>query len=179
MKKLKRLVAGLLILTPMPCFAAYLDTIVANPAHPYLSASMLYTSKLVLDGGVTDVALVWHVADPKDSLWPQKWIDAGVPALSWTLLECGAGGNTSSGFAECGASLDAAPTILGPLVSALNKAGGKYATVASLIANPNGNGVKLGVSWKANLLENGGVPQFDKIRAPVRYKVGYNYLWGS
>lgn len=155
----------------------YLEAIVSDPSHPKMSASLQYTSKLDFDGGVTDVALVYHRADPHDSLWPQKWIDAGVPAISWTLLECGAGGNTKTAFGECGASVDLAQTLLSPLSSALKTAGGKYAAFGSLLVSPNGGGVKLGVGWKSNLIENGGFARFDDMRFPPRYKFGYTYLF--
>lgn len=174
--KLKRLIAGLLLaVAAIPARAAYLDTIVQDPTHPKMSASLLYTSKLDFDGGVTDVALVYHKADPKDSLWPQKLIDAGVPALSWTLLESGVGGNRQTAFLDFGPSVDVAPTLLSPLTNALSKAGGTYAKAALLIVSPDGNGVKLGFGWKGNVIQNGGLTRFDDLRFAPRFKVGYNY----
>lgn len=155
--------------------AAYLDTIVADPTHPKVSASLLYTPKLEFDGGVSDVALVFHQADPHDSLWPQKWIESGVPALSWTLLECGVGGNTQSAFGECGSSVDVAPTLLSPLTAQLRKAGGRYALAADLIVSPDGNGLKIGWSWKGNFVQGGGITRFDDLRFAPRLKLGYNY----
>lgn len=172
---MKSLIAALLIAVSVPAKAANLDTIVTDYAHPKLSASLLYTPSGVFDGGVTDVALVYHKADKNDSLWPQKLMEAGIPALSWTLLECGAGGNSSSAFAECGASVDIAPTLLSPITGALSRAGGNYAVIGKLLVSPDGNGLKLGISWKGNLITNGSVTPFDRIAFSPRLKIGYNY----
>ena len=173
---MKSLIAALLLAAAaIPARASYLDTIVSDYKHPKLSASMLYTPKLDFDGGVTDVALIYHKADPKDSLWPQKLIDAGVPALSWTLLESGVGGNRQTAFLDFGASVDVAPTLLSPLTNALAKAGGKAAVIGALIVSPDGNGVKIGISWKGNVVTNYGLTRFDELRFSPRFKIGYNY----
>ncbi len=155
--------------------AAYFDTIFQDPAHPKLSAKFLYTPKFAPDGGVTDVAAVYHRADPADSLWPRALLAAGLPPLSWTLLELGAGGNSQSGFLHFGASVNAAPTILGPLTARLRAAGGTYAKAADVLSAPNGTGLALGLGWKADAVANGGLRRFNQMRFPPRFGVGYTY----
>lgn len=172
---MNKLIALILVALTIPANASYIDTIVSDPFHPKMSLSLMYTSKMESDGGVTDVALAFHKADPKDSLWPQKLIDAGVPALTWTLLECGVGGNRDSAFAECGASIDAAQTMLGPIASALKNAGGYYAVFGNMLVSSDGGGVKIGMGWKSNIIQRGGFEQLDHLRFPPRYKLGYMY----
>lgn len=156
----------------------YFETIAKDPAHPKVSASLLYTSKLEFDGGVTDVALVFHRADATDTLWPQKLLDLGAPPLSWTLLELGVGGNRQSAFLRGGLALDVAPTLLGPLRKVLAGVGGTAAAVGKLLVDENGSGVKLSVGWKTDVLHNGAPVRLNDLRFPPRYGVGYTYQFG-
>lgn len=172
---MRQILAVLLLTLSVKSKAAYIETIFNDPKHPYLSASALYTPKFEFDGAQTSVAIAYHRADPKDSLWPQKWIDAGVPALSWQLLELGAGGDTHSGFVSAGASVDLGPTLLGPLAGLLGSAGGSYATAGKLLVSPDGSGLKLGYGAKSVLIQNGGLVDWKDIRIVGRYEVGYVY----
>lgn len=153
----------------------YFDTIIKDPAHPKMSAQLLYTPQFDFDGGVTNVALVYHKADPTDTLWPRKLLDLGMPPISWTLLEVGLGGNRQTAFVHGGLAVDVAPTLLGPLTNALKAAGGTAAKIGSLIVAPNGSGVKLSVGWKTNVIQNGGLVRLHDLRLPPRYGFGYSY----
>lgn len=153
----------------------YFNTIVKDPTHPKMSAELLYTPKIEFDGGVTDVALVYHKGDPTDTLWPQPLLDIGAPPFSWTLFEMGAGGNRDTGFIHTGASINVAPTLLGPLTEGLKSAGGTYAKIGTLLVAPDGGGVKLGIGWKTNIVRNGGFERFDHLSMPPRYGIGYTY----
>lgn len=153
----------------------YFQTILKDPAHPKVSASLLYTAQMDFDGGVTDVALVYHKADPTDTLWPQKLLDLGMPPLSWTLLELGFGGNRDTAFARGGLAVDVAPTLLSPLKDGLHRIGGLAGRFGSLLVAENGTGVKLSVGWKTTLLQNGNLQRFNDLRFPPRYGVGYTY----
>lgn len=172
---MRTIIAALIIAAAVPSHAAYFDTLISDPSHPKISLQALYTSKLDFDGGVSDVAAVYHKADPSDCLWPKALLNAGFPPISWTLLELGAGGNRQTGFAHAGASINAAPTLLGPLVSGLKSVGGKAAAFGDLLVNPSGGGLKLSVGWKSNVIQNGGVLRFNELRFPPRYGIGYTY----
>lgn len=155
----------------------YFETILKDPKHPKVSASVLYTSQLEFDGGVTDIALVYHKADRDDTLWPQKLLDLGMPPLSWTLLELGVGGNRQSAFARGGIAVDVAPSLLSPLKDALHSVGGLAGRFGSLLVAENGNGVKMSVGWKTNILQNGAVQRLNDLRFPPRYGLGYTYVF--
>lgn len=154
----------------------YFETIFRDPSHPKIGAGVLYTPSFEFDGGVTDVALVYHKADPDDTLWPQKLLDLGMPPVSWTLLEVGGGGNRESAFIHGGTSINLAPTVLGPLTAALGRAGGTAAKIGAILIAPDGHaGVRFGVGWKANVIRNGGFERLNQLRFPPRYGVGYVY----
>lgn len=154
----------------------YFETILKDPAHPKVGVGVLYTPSFEFDGGVTDVALIFHRADPTDTLWPQQLLDLGFPPISWTLLEVGGGGNRETAFIHAGASVNLAPTVLGPLVKGLERAGGVPAKIGQLLVLPDGSGgVRFGVGWKVNAVRNGGVAPLNEWRAPPRYGVGYVY----
>lgn len=155
----------------------YFETILKNIAHPKMSASLLYTAQGDFDGGVTDVALIYHKGDPTDTLWPQQLLDLGMPPVSWTLLELGFGGNRQSAFIRPGVAVDVAPTLLGPLKDALHGVGGLAGRFGSLLVAENGSGVKLSVGWKTNLIQNGSVQRFNDLRFPPRYGVGYTFAF--
>lgn len=173
MKTLAAVVA--LLIVSVSAKAAYFDSILSDPAHPKISASMLYKSKLSFDGAESDVAVVFHKADVHETIIPQRLLDAGVKPVSWTLLEIGGGGDRVQAFASIGPGVYVAQTLLGPLTEVLRDAGGNYAKAADLIVSPNGSGVRLGIHWKSNVLENGGLVQFNRMRFAPRYVVGYSY----
>lgn len=158
-----------------PSRAAYFKTFLQDPAHPKVSASALYTSRGAFDGAESDLAVIFHKADPAETLLPQALLDLGVKPVSWTLLEAGAGGNTRTGFLSAGPGLYVGPTLLGPLAQALDAAGGNYAVFGRLLVAPDGSGVRLGLHWKANAVENGGLARFNELRFAPRYVVGYGF----
>lgn len=172
---MRKILAALLLSLPAIAKAAYLETIFKDPAHPYVSASVLYTPRFDFDGGMTDVAIVYHKADVNDSLWPKSWINAGVPALSWQLIELGIGGDRHTAFGSAGSSVDLAATLLGPLASVLKAQGGTYATASNLLVSPDGSGLKIGYGGKTVFLQNGGLVDFKDLRVVGRWKLGYVY----
>lgn len=169
-----------LIAVSLICFgsqahAAYFDTLFRDPTHPKIAVSSLFTPKFVFDGAESDVALVFHKADPNETIIPQRLLDAGVKPVSWTLLEAGAGGDRHTGFASVGPGIYVAGTLLGPLTALLEYAGGTYATVGKLLVSPDGGGLRLGIHWKANAVENGALVPFNHLRFAPRYVLGYSY----
>lgn len=155
--------------------APYFTTIVGDPKHPKVSETVIYTSKVSFDGALTDVAIAYHKADPEDCLWPDFLLKKGMPPISWTLLEMGIGGNKQTAFIHAGASVNLAPTLLGPVVSGLKEIGGKAAKLGALLVSDDGSGLKLGIGWKSNIIEDGGLKRFDEMRFPPRYGIGYSY----
>ena len=75
MKKLLSAILLTAVLTSQVHANPYFSTILKDPTHPKLSAQVLYTPSFVFDGGVTDVAIVYHKADPDNTLWPQSFLD--------------------------------------------------------------------------------------------------------
>lgn len=174
---MKKLLAFVFIVLASRSFATpFVQTILSDPKHPKISATLLYTSKANFDGGVTDVALLYHNGNPSDP-WPTTLTDIGMAPPSFAIFEAGVGGNSQSGFVHGGTSLNVAPTLLGPAVNALKNAGGNYAKFGAILVSPNGGGLKLGLGWKTNVLENGGLVRFDQMRFPPRYGVGYAYVF--
>lgn len=175
---MKKFLAALLIFVPTLSFAQpYFNTLYSDPLHPKISATALFTSKADFDGTVGDVALVYHKANPEDSLWPRALLNAGFPPISWTLWEIGAGGDGHSSFVHTGASLDIAPTLLGPLVGLLHRAGDTASRFGDILANEDGSGLRIGLGWKGNVIENGDVLRFNRWRFAPRYGVGYSYVF--
>lgn len=163
-----------------PSQAAYFQWIGGDPSHPKTAVDTLFTPRTFqFDGAETNVAVVFHAPDPNESIIPTRLLLAGVKPVGWTLLELGAGGNSSQGFGTVGTSVELGQTALGPLTTALEDLGGGYKSFAQLLIAPNGDGLKLGIKWKANVLANGGVQPFDKWRFPPRYTIGYQYSWGA
>lgn len=173
------LMAVLILIPALVQANPYFSTLLQDPMHPKVSASFLYTPSFVPDGGVTNVALVYHKADPDNTLWPQSFLDAGFKPLSWTLLEVGIGGNRETAFFHGGLSVNIGPTLLGPLTQKLAEAGGKYATFGSFLVSPDGSGVKIGLGWKTNIIRNGGLANIKDMRFPPRYSFGYVYVFGK
>lgn len=174
---MRKLIAAFLLIAAIaqPAPARYFDTILSDPLHPALSATVLYTSRAKIDGGEMTAAAVYHKGDPNETWLPKFALDLGVQPISWTLAEFGAGGNTKSGFVTGGSSVNVAPAVLGPAATALRNRGGNYAVAADLLVAKDGSGVKLGFGWKATVIDNGGFLRFNQIRFPPRYSVGYCY----
>lgn len=171
----RTIIAAILLLGPRFAFARYFDTLLSDPLHPAVSATVLYTSQARPDGGSLDVATIYHVGNPDDTFLPKFILDLGIKPISWTLLEIGGGGNIQTGFVKFGTSINVAPALLGPIATGLRKKGGNYATAANLLVSPDGAGVKLGLGWKTTVIDNGGFLPVNKLRYPPRYGVGYCY----
>lgn len=153
----------------------FLRTIVSDPAHPKLSAKLLFTSKFAADGGVTDMALVYHKHDGLEP-WPTVLENAGIVCPSFTVVEAGVGGNANSAFVHAGLSLNVAPTVLGPLTDILKKSGGTAAVIGNLLVAPDGSGLSIGMGWKSNIIDKRALVRFDDLRFPPRYSIGYTLV---
>lgn len=178
---MKSLIFVLLVLAA-PARAAYFETFFQDPKHPVTSASAIWTAEFKSDGAVADLAVLFHRPDANDSLLFRACPackDAGLRPIGWSLVEIGAGGNAENGFFTFGSSVDASPTVLGPLSDLLKRQGGKCALAGSLLYDDKGNGLKLSIRWKAEVISGGIVQPFDRWRFPPRYGIGYRYLWGG
>lgn len=160
---MKSLIAAVLLLAS-PASAQYFNTIAQNPAHPYMSAGTNLTMKGAFDGVTTQVALIWHKGDPKDSMLPQALLDAGVQPISWSLLDCGAGYGNGAGVLTCGSAVNLAPTLLGPLAKALGHSSSAMAQGLATMINgsPAGTGLALGYTWHAEPIQSGTLLPFDR-----------------
>lgn len=173
---MKKLLIALMLGPLTPAIAApYFQTVVSNPFHPFTSLTAIFTSKAVFDGALAEVAAVYHKGDKNETLLPQFLLDAGIQPVSWALLELGAGGNKETGFVNAGLGVNLAPSLLGPVTQLLERAGGNYAAFGKYVVSPDGNGVKLSLSWKLNVISEGGFTPLTDYRAPPRYGVGYGW----
>lgn len=148
------LLAALMFGSLVPAVAAdfdgaYFHTIIQNSSHPYVSAGSNFTTKGKFDGATTQVAMIWHKGDAKNTLIPQFALDAGAKPFSWTLVACGAGYGNGTGVLTCGSSINVAPTLFGPLSQLLNLTQNPIAKAIGtfLVGTPSGSGLALGYTW--------------------------------
>ena len=148
----------LLLAAPASAFdGPYFTAIWENPSHPVASAGSLLTAKGGYDGVTTKIALVWHKADATNSIIPQDLQNIGVKPFSWTLLDCGAGYGNGTGKMDCGAGVNLAPTLLGPLAAPLKASSSPLAQAAGGIIGglPDGSGLNVGPTWAATPVQHG------------------------
>jgi hypothetical protein len=173
-------ILALVVVSAVPSHAAYFEFIWQDPAHPQISGGSLFTPKMEYDGIGTDVAMMFHAADPNDTIIPQKLQDLGIKPISWCALCVGGGGNSKTGFATISASINVAPTLLGPVAKAVRQSKSPAAQIAAdLIASGDGqSGLKIGVAWKSDVIVNGTVQPFDKWHFSPRFVFGETWRFG-
>ncbi len=155
---MKYLALLLALAAPVQAFdGPYFTAIWENPKHPLTSAGSLLTAKGGYDGVSTKVALVWHKADPDDSLIPAALQNIGVKSFGWTLLDCGAGYGNGTGKLDCGTGINFAPTLLGPIAAPLKASTSKLAQAIGAIVGglPDGSGLNVGPTWAATPVQHG------------------------
>lgn len=159
---MKKLLIALLLGVTVPSHAQYFQTYFQNLAHPQMNAGVDYTMKGSYDGAVTKVALVYHSANPNDSIIPKSWQNV-IPPDSWCLLCAGISGNAGNYDLKFGPSVNLEPQVLGWAIPLLKQANNPTATVVAnlLGATPNG-GLAFGIDWSAAGVQNGHVQPFDK-----------------
>lgn len=161
----------LFALIAAPARAGYLKTILQNPAHPHMSAGLSFNSKLDLDGGGTALALVYHDANPDDSLIPQALLDLGVRPISWAI-QAGVGGDRQNFTVPFGVSANLTPTVLGPAIDAMRRSDSPMArNLAKVLDSPAG-GVAFGPQWTAKPVRDGVILPINVWRFPPGYFVG-------
>ena len=155
----------------------YFTALWENPAHPVASAGSLLTAKGAYDGVSTKVALVWHKADPKNSIVPQALQNVGVKPFSWTLLDCGAGYGNGTGKADCGAGVNLAPTLLGPLAQPLKASSSPLAQAIGAVIGglPDGSGLNVGPTWAATPVQNGTLMPINHWGSHLDFFFGATY----
>lgn len=150
--------------------AAYLQNILQDPKHPQISANGLFTMKGAGDGGSLSAAVIFHKADPNDTIIPQRLLDLGVKPVSWAPLAIGGGGNRDHAFGTIGASANFAPTLLGPLAQALDASGKSF--LSKLLVSPDDSGLNLGLCWKADAVRDGTILPLNRWAFAPRFTVG-------
>ncbi len=151
-----------------------------NYAHPLASAGELMTTKGAYDGVATKIALVWHPADPLNSIIPLSFQRAGIKPFSWTLLDCGAGYGNGTGKLDCGAGVNFAPTLLGPLAQPLEASSSPAAQLAGQIISadlPNGSGLNIGPTWAATPIQNGTIMPLNHWGSHLDFFFGASYAF--
>ncbi len=155
--------------------AAYFTTIFQdqNYKNPQISAGATFNSRFQLNGGNSQVALVYHGADIHDTLLPQFLLDAGVQPISWSLLNAGAGVSNGSLSLPFGPSVNLVGTVLGPLLQFAKSSSSKVAQgAASMVQSPSG-GITAGPVWTlSHLYANGTVFPVDSWTAPPGWFIG-------
>jgi hypothetical protein len=143
-------ILALLALLASQSQAAYFDSFFAHPSHPQVGARVLFDTKVVARGAMTDLALFYHRANDQDSIIPQSWRDAGIKPISWSLLDLGIGKQSGEFILAAGPSMNLSPAILGPICSRLKAS--ENATLRALgnvLDSSNGKGIAFGPKWYA------------------------------
>ena len=150
-----------------------------NYLHPLVSATTLLTTKGAYDGESTQVALVWHKADPLNSLIPQALQNVGVAPFSWALLSCGAGYGNGTAKLTCGSAVNFAPTLLGPVAQLLGQSSNALAQAASVAikGTPDGTGLSLGYVWSAAPVADGAVQPLNHWGSHLDASLGLNFAF--
>ena len=152
-----------------------------NYKTPYVSAGTNLTMKGNTDGQTVQTTLIWHPADPKNSLIPQSLQNVGVKSFSWSLLNCGGNFNFSSGSGSlvCGSSVNVAPTLLGPAAQLLEASSNAAASaVGTFIADDtNGNGLAIGYTWNMHPVNGGTIEPFDRWGTHLDAFIGVGYTF--
>lgn len=134
-----------------------------NLTHPVVSAGTLLTTKGDYDGVTTQVALIWHKGDPKNSLVPESLQKFGLQPVSFTLLNCGAGYGNGTGNMLCGSSLNVGPTVMGPLGTLIKQVDNPLTkTIGSFLDGSSSGGVALGYVWNMTPVLDGAVQPFNR-----------------
>ena len=175
-----KFLALLLALAVSPAAAfdgPYFTALWENPAHPVASVGSLLTAKGAYDGVSTKVTLVWHKADAANSITPQALQNIGVKPFSWTLLDCGAGYGNGTGKLNCGAGVNLAPTILGPIAQPLKASSSPLAQAAGAIIGglPDGSGLNVGPTWAATPIQNGTLRPLNRWGSHLDFFFGATY----
>lgn len=158
--------------------AKYLQNIFQDPTHPQVSVGETFTPKFKPSGLCTEAAVVYHQADPNETIIPKVLLDIGVKPESWAL-NIGVGGDRGNYFVPFGASMNLTPSVLGPLLLPMKASSNKSLNlVANLIDSPNG-GVAFGPSWTAYPLVNGTVLPLNRWRFPPGWFVGGLWRFGG
>ena len=162
----KLIVAAFLFALAAPSSAAYFQEYFqdnAHLAHPQVSAGADWTMKGNPDGGVTKIALVYHAADPNDSIIPKAWQNV-IPPDSWCALCAGFQvGNHQTYSLKFGPSVNLEPQVLGWAVPLLQQSSNPVANAAAnLIGGSPKGGLAFGVDWGAKVVQGGTIEPFNK-----------------
>ena len=169
-----------LLIVALTCFcskvqaAPYLDSIFQNPTHPQVSVGATFSSQFSANGAATMLAVIYHAADPNNSLIPKSVQALGMQPVSWAV-NVGVGGNAGNYFIPVGVSVNLTPTVLGPALKLMNNSGNKTLQgVSSLISSSNG-GVAFGPQWTAYPLVNGDMLPLNHWRFPPGWYCGATF----
>lgn len=173
--------AAFLLLALVPGQASagkYIKTLLDDPLHPPLSAGVTFDARMKLNGGATMAAVVYHPADPENSLVPQRLLDLGVRPIGWAV-NLGLGGTPEEFVVPFGASANLTPTVLGPGLDLMKKSSSAVLkTVATAIDGPSG-GIAFGPQWTTKLMRGGVILPLNEWRFPPGWFVGGLWKFGG
>jgi hypothetical protein len=154
----------------------YVDSVFHHPSAVPYSAGATFTSRFVANGAATMAGAVWHKADPRNTLMPQKLMDLGIEPVGWAV-NVGLGGNAGDYFVPVGLSANLLPSALGPGLKLLRQSGNKTLQgIATVISSPSG-GVAFGPAWTAYPMVNGTVLPLNRWRFPPGWFCGATYAF--
>jgi len=144
-----------------------------NLTHPQTSLGAVFDSKgNLISGAFTNVAIVYHSADPDNSLIPTQ-LQSYLPPESWTLLNFGYGGSIA-GF---GASINLAATVQGYASEAFSASANPSLQAFGGLIKPGTSPVSInaGPEWFSAVVRNSTLLPFDQWKGVPGWFVGGAY----
>lgn len=171
------IVSFVMFLAPLT-HAKYFQNIIQDPTHPQLSLGETFTPRFKPNGLCTEAAVVYHVADPNETLIPKALLDLGVKPESWAF-NIGVGGDHGTFFVPMGLSINLTPSVLGPVLSPMKASSNSTLNfIANVVDSPSG-GVAFGPAWTAYPIVDGTVLPLNRWRFPPGWFVGGLWRFGA
>lgn len=141
--------------------------------HPQTSLGAILSSRgAVQNPAFTNLSVVYHAADPKNSLIPEAY-QAYLPAESWSLLNLGYGG----GEAGLGSSINLAATVQGYAAEAFQASSkpGLQAFGAAIKPGASPLAINAGPEWSSTVIRNSTFLPINQWRLVPGWFVGAAY----
>lgn len=169
-----KMLLGVLLLIASSARAAYfIGPWGPNQTNVQASLGAVLDEKgAVQSGAFTNVAVVYHEADPADTIIPAA-LQPYIPPESWTLLSFGYG----AGLAGLGANVNLATTAQGYASRALLASSKDNLQALGAALKPSGTGLAInaGPEWFATVVRNSTLLPLDQWKGRPGWFVGGSY----
>ncbi len=126
----------------------------------------------VQNAAFTNIALIYHDADPANTIIPEN-LQAYIPPESWTLLNLGYGG----GLAGLGASINLAATAQGYLSQGLLASSNSKLQAFGNYIKPGASpfSINVGPEWFSKIVDHSVILPFNQWKGRPGWFVGGSY----